>query len=229
MGHPVSTQLERTLDAAEAQLKDIIEECLTSRSYIEMSVVAGVADAIRTLSLGAVAQLDGRAGEPRSEVRPRGRLESEQLSEPAISVPTLRSANRQASKRADYPRFEREGERLIKIGWSKKERAEYEHKAPLTAVVAVCANLRQQTRAFAMEQILPMRDSAGTDIPSYQVYLVVTWLRQIGLVQRDRDEGYTALRARLDDESVRVAFHSLPSREHSATASETGADARKNS
>lgn len=224
MNRPLSSRVQAILDEAEAQLKDIIEDCLASGSYIDMAVVAGVADAIRTLSAGAVAQLDSRADDLRPEPRPGKRLESSQREAMETPARASRPVGRQSSRAASYPRFEREGERLIKIGWSKKERAEYEHKAPLSGVVTVCRNLRLQTTAFAMEQILPMRDDGGEDIPSYQVYLIVSWLRQLGIVERSRDEGYTVLRARLDDSEVLVAFNTLPSRRQGVSTGESDGD-----
>ena len=218
MSRSISSRVESILDMAEAELKTIIEDCLASREYIEMSVVAGIADSIRTLSVGAVAQLDTGADDLPSGSRRRTRIENQELSSAANSVPTSRGNGRLPASGASYPRFEKEGERLVKIGWSKKDRAEYEHKAPYSAVVAVCTNLRQTAGAFAMEKVLPMQDRTGSDIPSYQVYLVVNWLRQLGLVERDRDAGYTAQRARLDSDSMVVAFHSLPSRKRNGAA-----------
>jgi hypothetical protein len=48
----------------------------------------------------------------------------------------IKAPIRSRNKLGQYPRFLREGGNLVKIGWSKSQRAEYEHKSPLLGLLA---------------------------------------------------------------------------------------------
>ena len=96
-------------------------------------------------------------------------------------------------KSPHYPAFYRDGDTLVKIGWSKSQNGEYEHRAPRRAaealVDAVAAG--DNGELFGMDAVLPLRDAAGGDLPSYQVYLALAWLRAENAVQRHGRDGYT--------------------------------------
>lgn len=113
------------------------------------------------------------------------------------------SAGRKAKKpaqpgKADYPRFYRERDELVKIGWSKKRRAEYRHKAPWPIVQKVVQVIEEKgTRGtmFLLEDLLPVTNQDGSEIPSYQVYLVFAWLKQEHLIIQHGRRGYTLVPA----------------------------------
>ena len=94
-----------------------------------------------------------------------------------------------------YPRFERRGDSLVKIGWSKREKAEYEHRAPLGAVALVADKVRKKGadgRIFQISGLLPCESADGeTIVPDYQVYLVVAWWRELGLLEQHGRQGYS--------------------------------------
>jgi hypothetical protein len=95
--------------------------------------------------------------------------------------------------RASFPKFERDRDRLIKIGWSKKDKQVYEHRAPREAVSRVFADLMERSESsgqFRMEEVLPIKNADGADIPSYQVYLALAWLRDAGAIERRGNDGY---------------------------------------
>jgi hypothetical protein len=96
---------------------------------------------------------------------------------------------------ATYPVFHRTGKTLVKVGWSKKARSEYEHKAPksaLDALVFALAEAGKRGRIFTMESLIPLVDSStGSVIPDYQAYLGLAWLRAEALVEQHGRKGYT--------------------------------------
>src|SRR5262245_37322277 len=102
---------------------------------------------------------------------------------------------RSKATRREYPKFFRDGEDLLKIGWSKRTWATYRHKAPKRVVNLVAQALLGEGKSgarFAMEQILPIRDpESAIDVPSYQAYLVLAWLRKENLVKQHGREGYS--------------------------------------
>lgn len=93
-----------------------------------------------------------------------------------------------------YPIFFRHGSELIKVGWSKKYRTEYNHRAP-KEVINTLAKLVQEIggkgKVFTGDRLLPMKNNNNGTWPDYQVYLSLAWLKELGLLeQRGRRGGY---------------------------------------
>jgi hypothetical protein len=102
---------------------------------------------------------------------------------------------RARSTKREYPKFLRDGEELLKIGWSKREKKAYRHKAPKRIVLLVSQALQhagQRAQRVVMEQVLPIRDpQTETDVPTYQAYLSLAWLRKEKLIVQHGRQGYT--------------------------------------
>jgi hypothetical protein len=99
-----------------------------------------------------------------------------------------------------YPQFVREGDSLVKIGWSKSEGKTYEHKAPrgvLHALVQALQRVGSGGERFAVEALLPLKDSATkTEIPDYQTYLTLAWLRSAELITQHGRQGYSLIKGK---------------------------------
>jgi len=114
-----------------------------------------------------------------------------------------------------HPYFERDGDKLVKIGWSKKANDEYEHRAPRAAALAVSEHLAAKTRAdevFEIEPLLPVPDGQGGDLPSYQAYLVLAWLRDSGVIEKKGREGYVRVTNPLDGSVFDMMWDQIPER-----------------
>src|SRR5262245_27490705 len=71
------------------------------------------------------------------------------------------AAQKKAGSRASYPRFAKRGDQLVKIGWSKREKREYEHKAPRQAALLlarIAADIGKDGRVFQVNALIPLRD-----------------------------------------------------------------------
>jgi len=94
-----------------------------------------------------------------------------------------------------YPRFLRRGDNLVKIGWSKRAKKEYQHKAPrrvLTLVAAAISKMGANRQLFTTDDFMPVADpDESTQVPGYQTYLCLAWLRHEGLVEQHGRQGYT--------------------------------------
>jgi len=159
-----------------------MERALREQRYSEVAQIAQLAEGITKLLAGrAVAgSVDGGTSPTSREVMQKQPLSS-------TSKKTRRTGER------DYPRFEREGDRLIKVGWSKKNKAEYEHRASFGTVIAFAKHLAthaSEGEVFAMENLLPVQDEEGQEIPDYQAYLTLAWLRHAGVVRKKGRDGY---------------------------------------
>lgn len=187
---------KRILAEAEKRLRALIAEELKSGNYVDVAEIAVLADRLVTLANGQGAQGGVAAPGP-------------QLAVGASLADVKRKTGRK------YPRFERDDRRLIKVGWSKKGRKEYEHRVPIDGAEAFVRHLQANVNegdTFAMEDLLPVPDlTSGGDVPSYQGYVTLAWLRDLGVVARKGRDGYV-LRARFQADQLRAYWNSLPVR-----------------
>jgi hypothetical protein len=102
---------------------------------------------------------------------------------------------RSRTTKSEYPKFLREGDSLVKIGWSKSESKPYEHKAPRAVLRALVQSLTRaggKGERFTMEGIFPLKNiSDSSEIPDYQAYLTLAWLRSVGLIVQHGRQGYS--------------------------------------
>ena len=100
------------------------------------------------------------------------------------------------SKKAPYPQFFKEGEILVKVGWSKSQRSEYEHKSPRRVLVLLVDSLLKagsKGKRLTMDKVFPLRDTenAGAETPEYQGYVCLAWLRHEGFIEQHGRSGYS--------------------------------------
>jgi hypothetical protein len=155
------------------------------------------------------------SGPKRHSVPPR-RLAVAELDESDDgTVPSPASVTRSTPKGGDsaYPRFFREGDQLVKVGWSRRLREEYQHKAPRRAVdlvVATIAKAGGDGKLIKPEQIMPVHDAADRcDVPVYQVYVSLAWLKSAGLVLAHGRSGYSIKRGKDLTVAVKALWNGL--------------------
>jgi hypothetical protein len=121
---------------------------------------------------------------------------------------------RRIAAKGEYPKFYRRGDQLVKIGWSKKERAEYEHKAPRRAVDLLAdaiGKIGGNGNLFTSEEVLPLRDPAdGTEVPGYQGYVALAWFKAAGLIKQNGRRGYSGKKGVSVTDAAAAMWSSLP-------------------
>jgi hypothetical protein len=132
----------------------------------------------------------------------------------ATAAPAPSGGRKARGKADEYPRFYRRGDELVKVGWSRKERKEYNHRAGRRAIDAVGAAVRQlgaKGRMFTGDKLLPLHDPAdGSRIADYQAYVALAWLKHLGIVeQHGRKAGYTLVPDKQIDSIVTAAWPEL--------------------
>lgn len=102
---------------------------------------------------------------------------------------------RKPRAKGEYPKFLRRGNDLVKVGWSRRAKAEYEHKVPETVALNVTraiAKVGSNSELTPTERFLSaVASEDGIEVPEYQAYVVLAWLRSLGLVARHGRQGYT--------------------------------------
>jgi hypothetical protein len=168
------------LNGAEKQLREIAGEALGQGDYGSVELITQWAKVLSDLQPPSPARID------RETVRTRPLPSSENSSSAAMAAAASRDA-------ATFPRFERQAKRLVKLGWSERDKRIYEHRAPFEAVEEICRRFVEKAgtkRILKVDKILPIKTDDGEEIPSYQVYLVLKWLQLHGIVQKQGKDGY---------------------------------------
>lgn len=99
------------------------------------------------------------------------------------------------NKPEGLPRIEIRNGSLYRIGWSRKQKEEYEHKVPRTAfnvIVSTMSTLAKEGSGPFMAEAVINKINATTEdsTPAYQVYVVLAALREWNLISQDGREGY---------------------------------------
>jgi len=135
---------------------------------------------------------------------------------PSVKSATQRrhKASRKRLKSSPYPKFARWKDHLVKIGWSRRAKKEYQHKAPRRVVDCLISRLveiAENSCMFTTEDLLPLRDpSDNTEIPTYQVYVCLAWLRHEGLIEQNGRQGYRIVQPIHFQEAVNRQWEAIP-------------------
>lgn len=188
-------QTRKILKEAEESLRALVAGAAAEGEYDAIVELARTASAIEALRVSG----------------------QEVSSESTIAnVATKNASSRPRSKgaRKAYPEFFRANEFLVKVGWSKRHRAEYEHRAPRAALVALASALEKRSKhtRFSSDDIFPLQDSKNDDIPGYQGYVCLAWLVFIGAVERQGRQGYRILAKRPLRDVIEQQWPSVPVR-----------------
>lgn len=200
---------QRVLRNAESELRDLIQKALSEQHYPAVKVLADFADGVAKLL-----QANGIAAAsvaPISSDR-RVRATAATQTKNAASPP---KQNRTSANKPKYPRFDRDDDRLVKVGWSKKSKKEYEHRVPKDVVISFVRHLGQNVGAgkvFDVEGLLPVQDASGDEIPAYQVYVTLAWLRDSGALEKKGRDGYVLRDGAIFSGSIDALWESLPAR-----------------
>jgi len=193
---PVPTKGALILKRAEEELRAVIHEALEQGNYQDVTDLASLADSL--------ARLHGPST--------RQETTADKVGESVDAASEGRRTGRSTAARA-FPRFQRDGDKLVKIAWSKKNRAEYEHRAPRDVVDALIEKIRKKKgegARFEAPEVLPLKDKAGREVPSYQSYLALAWLRQEGIVIKHGRDRYALKPAVASRERLAELWEALP-------------------
>lgn len=210
----LAKEANQLVQDCELRIRAMMESALAERRYDEIAKLASLASGLAGL-------VDG--GPNSSQTTPplgTAFVETAAVADSVLSDGDVANARSSAGLRRrqanEYPRFERHADRLIKLGWSKKDRSIYEHRVPFAAIRPIIEKLVSSFGKggfLRMEAVLPIVLEDRTEVPSYQAYLVLAWLRELGVVQRHGNDGYKLLRKRLNENDVEEFLKQTPERE----------------
>jgi len=191
----------------EKELRKLIADAAATSSYDELAFVLQLSRELERIA----ADFD-RGQETRSQHKPTASPITTQPSPGRSTDTSPRSRNstqqKRRAKKNGYPKFHRDGEAIVKVGWSRSKKSEYEHRARFEAVEAVARAItatNDADRFFQIEDVLDHIASHTPDnIPSYQTYAVIAWLRSVGAVTREGKRGYRTISADLSSDITKL-------------------------
>jgi hypothetical protein len=198
---PLPGAAQAVLSAAEAEIQKLIIASAAAGEYQDVTELAAAADTLAKLLRSP--PLERVVGE---ETRT---LESTYTTSTRQALPYRRASSRL------YPRFERDDDKLVKVAWSKRHRAEYEHRAPRGVADTLLEAIRRRKGEgvkFDAIDVLPLEDARGKEVPSYQAYLALAWLRQEGVVAKHGRSQYSLKPASATSQRMIELWDALPQR-----------------
>jgi len=188
------------LREAEGRLKAIAAEAVEAERYATGASVTAAALQVAKLA------------ESLEEVAERLREEGAE----AVDRVTRRARRRRYSGRPGYPKFMRCGDDVVRVGWSRRLKTDYRHRAPLRLALPLArdvAELATDGRVVPSDDFFPLHDPEdAAEAPTYQAYLVLGWLVHLGMLEKHGRRGYTMADAGNLDGRIDAAWQELPHR-----------------
>ncbi len=194
----------QALEKARVSIKKLASDALEAGDYKELAQLASMAQGLESM-------LGDRSNSSKSHL--------------VVPVQTRRKAAKRkmpSRKRVlasvgvtqnEGPVFFRCGDYLVKKAKSKSG-GSYEHKAPLEVLSQLGVELAHAAGPedlLRMDEVVPAISlSLGYEVPSYQAYLCLAWLRREGLVVQHGRRGYTIPDAGNLNNAISESFKSLP-------------------
>ena len=194
------------LQRAEAELRRLMAEAAAEGEYEILRRLTTMAQALAELADARSVpstHLTGTRASPGQES-----TGSQTRGAPLRATASRKSGKKKRGKPSGYPKFKRLGDDLVKIGWSRRDKKEYHHRAPkrvLLLLVDALLSAGGKGQLITSDDFLPLRDAEdNSDVPSYQSYLALGWLVQVDLAHRHGRQGYTlnaseSLRGRVEE------------------------------
>lgn len=204
----------RLLRDAEASMRRLIEAAVAQGRYSDVARLAEITEivgnAVNQMNLTERCEAAPERAATKAPPRPPRKIAR------VATPPKVRSSNamKRTIDQSTFPKFEIDGDRMVRIGWSKRDKAIYEHRAIRGLVLETSLHLAtaSPTAIFRMDDMLPVTLADGTEVPLYQAYLVLAWLRRIGLVEKKGKDGYIWAVDHFDEETFKNAWESTPHR-----------------
>jgi hypothetical protein len=194
---------------------DYINKALDALHQAEKAVAALIAEAGKAREYADAGQLVQLARELK-ELADRYVSGSSSASVAFSTVSIPYSTPRQKLGRVTYPQFLKSGGTLVKVGWSRSNKTEYEHKSPkrvLLTLTAAIADTAKRAKRFSMDDLLPLRDGPdGSALPDYQAYICLAMLRSANLLVQHGRQGYSISKGIGIEAAAEQAWAALPER-----------------
>jgi hypothetical protein len=200
-------QATKLLNDTEGKLRELVSTAASSGDYASVVHMAAWARTISELIKGTASEAKTPANHT-SPVQPNGKNGKH-------AAPRSKAAHH---IQKSYPQFYRQGDQLIRIAWSKREKKEYRHKAPLFVLRGLAKAMAEKGadgRVFSTDQFLPIPETSNGEVPNYQAYVGISMFKQTGLIDQHGRQGYSIPRLAEFKDAVEAIWKKLPELQNS--------------
>lgn len=182
----ITADAKLILSQAQSGIQSLMERELAAKRYGDLAELARLAEGLANLYGSGVQTIVSSPSKPEQ-------AEGESSPKAQKRAPKKKSIGR---AKQGYPRFEFRNAMIVKIGWSKKAQKEYEHSAPVQAAIDLALQIQKTTqtgRIWTVEELGDvMLSHDESELPSYQLYLLIAWMRTIRVISKQGRSGYIA-------------------------------------
>src|SRR5690242_20588538 len=126
----------QALGECEQRLRGLVADAINVGDYTNVLRVTELAKAVAALAAEGDSE-EPQVGGPTARAEPMETVSSNGRAHAAALNP---ASSRRTASPDPYPKFFRRGNELVKVGWSKKERKEYNHRAARRSIDAVASS-----------------------------------------------------------------------------------------
>ena len=199
-------RVEAILREAESSLQMLVGEAASSGDYQAVRQVNDVAEHLAELR----SSVGGSSGQRSAQL---SATSADQEREVVLPAKTTRK--KKLTRSSSYPRFSRDGDQLVKTSWSKKKREAYQHRASRAVLFAMASALESEgarRRPVVMDRLLPLVLEDKGEVPSYQAYAALAYLKDQSIVEALGRQGYRmTIGVKPAEAEVQRAWEALPS------------------
>ncbi|MHC5056186.1 MAG: hypothetical protein ACYTKD_15915 [Planctomycetota bacterium] len=207
----------------EAKLQGLLAEVAKAADYEGVLFVTSLAQSVGKLA-AEVERGETPGAAPRNVRSHHSKSHSAPPVPPAVAQPQVkspgssrtlrkkRSRRRKRRAKREAPRFFWRGGHLVKVAHSKKS-GNYSHRTPekgLWSVVHAVSKLGAGNGLFTAEAVMEAVGIDGGEVPSYQAYLVLSWLKHEALIEPEGRQGYRVVANDSLERAARKKLAALP-------------------
>lgn len=192
---------------AEYRLREATTKAANSGAYDTVVLISNWAKSLQSLLIQVESSASAAIPSAPSSRSTEGNIP---VNAPQPTMPNQSEITKRRSRKS--PLFWRDADFLIKSARSRKTRSEYEHRVPADVIFTVAEGVtkwKPSKKLVTGDQILDAYKNDKGAVISYQVYSVIAWLTQLGLIRRHGRSGYSALSPGTIIDDVKKAWNEL--------------------
>ena len=204
-----------SIQRCEAELQAVLKDAADKGDYAAVIRIGELARSLAVLADGSRCPAapaeptgtDGESGNTEPKAHP------DRSSRELAKGRAHRGKKKRVRRKKEYPKFARSGDQLIKVGWSKRDKREYRHRAPRHVAVLLASRLASKYGRgvpLSTDDLFPLVDDDGAEVPTYQSYLCLAWFRHEELVSQEGRQGYHVPSAGTLCDVVKARWEALP-------------------
>ncbi len=110
-----------------------------------------------------------------------------------------------------YPKFERQGDNLVKVEWKNDKKKEARQRVSYGTMSLLTQAISKDTgESFKKTLLDEVTHADGKKVPNHQIHAILLWLQHIKAIERRRRGDYYSNLNKLSPSSLKSSFDNTP-------------------